>query len=104
GFLEFLTEGEEILRALRSGNLHLPEARRLVHTLKGNAAIFGLGQVAGACHGIEEAMGERGDLPLPAEVTAVCALWEGVRSRLKALLGEDLCHRIELDDAEYVEI
>ncbi|MES2641916.1 MAG: ATP-binding protein [Myxococcota bacterium] len=103
-FLEFLTEGEVMLRGLRAEVADLSVVRRLLHTLKGNASLFGLSRVAAACHALEGQMAETREAPAPRDLEALGALWAGVRARLAAVLGEDMRRRIEIDDQEYAAV
>lgn len=104
GFLEFLAECEGMIEALREGTLGLAQAKRLIHTLKGNAAIYGLGGVSSAWHLVEDRMEESGLVPGEEDLAGVFELWGAFRGRLSGLLGEELRSRVELDDAEYAEI
>jgi two-component system, chemotaxis family, sensor kinase CheA len=55
-FLLFLTDARRLLRESAAAHPETDCAfiRRSVHTVKGNAAIFGLHEVSDACHAIEE--------------------------------------------------
>lgn len=59
GFLEFVEEGLKLVRSIGDGSLQGEgELWRAVHTLKGNAGLFGIMSVAEYCHTIEDEMAE----------------------------------------------
>jgi two-component system, chemotaxis family, sensor kinase CheA len=104
GFLEFVQEAEEIVTGLdlaRTGDIN--DLKRKVHTLKGNAAIFGLELVANACHTLEDHIAEYGTLPDDALWDLLATRWQSVRENLQRLVGEDVSG-INLKDEEYVAI
>jgi HPt (histidine-containing phosphotransfer) domain-containing protein/two-component sensor histidine kinase len=102
GFLEFLREADDIIRALRAGDYDsLDHLKRLVHTLKGNAAIFGMRCVSETCHSIESAMAESDEAPTEAEVADLEQAWRKIRTDIATLMGEARERNIEIDDSEY---
>ena len=60
GFATFQRESEELLGEVRraSHEASTPSERRALHTMKGNAAAFGLGSLAALCHDLETAWSE----------------------------------------------
>jgi two-component system, chemotaxis family, sensor kinase CheA len=105
GFIEFLAESEEIVKALKTGKHEsLDHLRRLVHTLKGNSAIFGMRRLAELCHAVESRIDEEGDVPGAAEMAGIYQAWTQVRSDLAELIGEHRGSFIEIDDADYKAI
>ncbi len=69
GYLEFLGEAERLLDELSDRGNEPGLDARLLHTLKGNSAVFALGSFSARCHDLETAMHERGG-PLAAEERA----------------------------------
>jgi two-component system chemotaxis sensor kinase CheA len=105
GFIEFLAEAEEIIKTLKGGkNDNLEHVKRLVHTLKGNCAIFGMRRLAELCHEIESRINEEGEFPAAAEMAGIYQGWTQVRSDLAELIGENRSRFIEIDDADYKAI
>jgi HPt (histidine-containing phosphotransfer) domain-containing protein/two-component sensor histidine kinase/PAS domain-containing protein len=104
GFLEFFQEADELVQCLSAETTEdLAVVKRKVHTLKGNAAIFGLEPVAEACHEIETHIADTDTLPAPAAWDAVHARWETCRANLKRLVGE-APNGVMLGDTEYAGI
>jgi two-component system, chemotaxis family, sensor kinase CheA len=102
GFLEFLTEADELV-----GNAIGPvrPARevlvRSLHTLKGNASVFGVTSVAEICHDLEDRLSQgEDDLP-PSDRERLRARWMHFTERLRQLLGDRETHNIEVADDEY---
>ena len=106
GFLEFFAEAEELVAWLRqarqAGNDDgLPLYKRRLHTLKGNAAIFGLESIADIAHELEESIEETFSLPEADDLGTLESRWESVRTQLRSLLGEEEGVVIMVDDDEY---
>src|SRR5258706_6372136 len=105
GFLEFLAEAEELVRSLkRGGHDDLEHLKRLIHTLKGNAAIFGMRRLSDLCHDLENHIAEENRAPSEADMAALHQAWTQTRADLGKLIGEHLRSSIEIDDADYQAI
>jgi two-component system, chemotaxis family, sensor kinase CheA len=84
GVLHFLSESEQIVKELASPS---PSALRLVHTLKGNSALFGLRGVASVCHDVESAADEAQQPPTEHELARVRQAWAEASARIAPLFG-----------------
>ncbi len=105
GFLEFLAEADDIMRFLQGGHYHsLDHLKRLVHTLKGNSAIFGMGRVSEICHDVENEIVEQGGAPAGMEMAALDEAWGQIRPDIEKLIGEARQSSIEIDDDDYEAI
>ncbi len=109
GFIEFLAEAEDIVRSLKGDRQHgkhddLEHLNRLIHTLKGNAAIFGMRRLSGICHELENHIAEEHRAPGAADMARLHQAWTQTRSDLAKLIGEQLRSSIEIDDADYQAI
>src|SRR6185436_14380676 len=59
GFVGFMHEAAELMRQILSpGACDLDETQRAIHTLKGNALLFGVESVSELCHEIESLMAQ----------------------------------------------
>jgi two-component system chemotaxis sensor kinase CheA len=104
GFLEFLEEGTALVEAVTSGKVNDDEAlKRMVHTLKGNCAIFGVEAASELCHEMETRMVEERVPPLPEQVHQLGALWTRLRADVDRVLGSRRS-LIELDEAQYQDL
>jgi HPt (histidine-containing phosphotransfer) domain-containing protein/two-component sensor histidine kinase len=102
GFLEFLSEADYIVHALRGGQHDgLEHLKRLIHTLKGNSAIFGMKRVSEICHALENEMAEQGGELAGTGLAELDQAWRQIRGDVEKLLGEARETNIEIDDAEY---
>lgn len=99
GFFAFHAEAEEIISGILSGQLERAEERRGIHTLKGNAALFGLRAFGKFCHELEARMLES-DAPLRIrDRVALAARWKGATNRLKVAFASRR-DRIDIDRSE----
>ncbi|MGE0325317.1 MAG: ATP-binding protein, partial [Polyangiaceae bacterium] len=94
----FVEESQHIVDTLDYGG-DLSALKRGLHTLKGNAAIFGLQSVSEVCHQAED------ELALEAEnaehaVGLVKATWSDARARIDAVFGDGGSY-VELEESEY---
>jgi HPt (histidine-containing phosphotransfer) domain-containing protein len=105
GFIEFLAEAEEIVRTVKAGKFDSPsQLQRLVHTLKGNSAIFGLRRLSEICHQVESRIAEERDAPGAVEMSSLFEAWAQIRTDLEKLMGERRPDFIEIDDRDYEAI
>ncbi len=94
---EFLEEAGTLVE-----QLHMPLDRvvhdRALHTLKGNAGMFGFEGFASLCHTIESELHDAGDADLTEEQAArVTSAWELVATTLRRLLGNDNRDVVQID-------
>jgi two-component system chemotaxis sensor kinase CheA len=109
GFLEFLSEAEQLVGRITQQPPGTPEPsehemRRLVHTLKGNAAIFGLSRLATLCHELENNMLDRAGTTTASERERLGQLWRAFADSLHTILGQSGPGRFEVDNAEYLSV
>jgi two-component system chemotaxis sensor kinase CheA len=95
----FFREGDALIAQLE-GAPDRAEERRLVHTLKGNAACYGLESFATLAHELESALDDRSDGLTPDERAGLSAAWRRVVADFAGMLGGD-SRAIELDRDEY---
>jgi two-component system chemotaxis sensor kinase CheA len=99
GVEEFLLEAGNLVGSLRDATDPVVQAR-LVHTLKGNCAIYGLLSYAELAHRVESDMVET-DEGLSAEHRhALVELWREAMGRVAALLGGARSDLVELERGE----
>jgi two-component system chemotaxis sensor kinase CheA len=86
GFLCFIDESNELFKQVREADL--PLQKRILHTLKGNAALVGFAIVANLCQRAEDALASR-LTPLPAEaLVPLEQRWATLNGVLKTFLGD----------------
>jgi HPt (histidine-containing phosphotransfer) domain-containing protein len=102
GFVGFVREAATLIRGLLGAEpLALDEVKRAVHTLKGNAALFGAGALAEACHTLEDQIEESQALPTSTELAALGEQWRAFHGRVDRLLGVSERRSILVDWDEY---
>jgi two-component system chemotaxis sensor kinase CheA len=88
-FVEFLEEAERLVRELcGSRRPPLPVVKRFLHTLKGNAPLFGLSGLGTLCHRLEDRMEDSGADLSPEDREVLASAWGELSERLRTLLGE----------------
>jgi two-component system chemotaxis sensor kinase CheA len=101
---DFFYEAAALVEALTSGRETSPVvAQRMLHTLKGNGAIFGLHSLAELCHELETFMAEEGRLPPAAELARLDERWAAVASSVERLLGVRR-RMIEIDAGQHAAL
>jgi len=104
GLQAFLDDGSRIVAQLQAGEVaELAVVKRLVHTLKGNAGLFGLTTVARICHEVEDQLADITAVPAPALYAGLATRWQEVIGEVSRLLGEHAAG-IEIDDAQYAAL
>lgn len=94
GFIEFFNETEKMCEeVVQNTSLSPALAKRLVHTIKGNTAIYGVTSVAQVCHDLETACVDEERGPNEAERSALDKVWGGFAARVRLFAdqaGEDV--------------
>lgn len=105
GFLEFFREADEMVQDLMAmRDESLAELKRRLHTLKGNASMFGVQSVAEVCHELESRIEE---LPVALddkERARLSAAWHAVHDRIESVLGISQRRAILVDWEEYQKV
>ncbi|MEZ4232738.1 MAG: ATP-binding protein [Polyangiaceae bacterium] len=106
GFLEFFREADGLVECISEQQQpeDLEVLKRQIHTLKGNAMLFGIHTIGDLCHELENRMEEDGDLPPTEQFSQLESRWEQVKNSMETLLGERSSGRIEVDDQEFEDV
>jgi two-component system chemotaxis sensor kinase CheA len=101
GVVEFFHEMRGLLQQLRDDRFATrADELRTVHTIKGNAAVFGVMSVSNVAHVLEQAIVED-DEPLASQRrAALLATWDAFAGRFVPVLGENAGDRIDMTPAE----
>lgn len=105
-FLEFFADAGRQVAQLEATPCALSEAaqRRVIHTVKGNCAMFGMFSVTEACNAVEAGLAERGDSLTPDDRAKVALAWRTSSTRLQHLFQDQTVAAIELDEADVVGV
>ncbi len=97
GFIEFFNETEKMCEeVVRNPALGAALCKRLVHTVKGNTAIYGVTSVAQACHDIETACADEERAPNSTERATLENVWSSFASRVRLFADQSAEDVIEL--------
>jgi two-component system chemotaxis sensor kinase CheA len=100
GYLAFMEEVGEIIDQLCAGPFEVALTRRLLHTLKGTAAMAGASEIARLCHKAEDALDEDENVSPQADLDRLSQRWATVRQELTSIVGEGARGVIEVSRAE----
>jgi len=101
GFQLFLQDCRSLLRELSATSEREPLLRAL-HTLKGNAAMYGVASVAKLCHDLESEMLDSASVPVVQRFQAITEHFEERVAGVEELAGSDAS--IELSQLDYDEL
>ncbi len=102
-FDSFFEDGDDCIAMLRRGGAQLSDVRRRIHTLKGNALVFGLESVASFCHVLETVIDERRVAPTAEEYRPLFVRW-GNLARDVARIVERRERAVCLDEADFAQL
>jgi two-component system chemotaxis sensor kinase CheA len=105
GVLEFITETNRLLdQVARETPSDVAISKRIIHTLKGNTALFGLDSYAKLCHQIEDEMQEaRGNITA-AHQHRLLDHWQRTSSKLGRFLEGVKSGDLTISETEYQEV
>ncbi|HWA75251.1 MAG TPA: HAMP domain-containing protein [Polyangiaceae bacterium] len=105
GFSAFLREATQMVDTIcgRREDSDPASLRRVLHTLKGNAASVGLSVVAGLCHSLEEELAER-SATSDATLAELSARWKTIGEHVADVSGVSVQRNIEVPAAEYAAL
>lgn len=104
GFVEFAHEAEELITQIIEADALSPLLARRLHTLKGNAGIYGLDSVAETCHALEQEIADEGTLPSVEARAALRQRWDALRAATDALIGEQETAEIVVGAREHRDV
>jgi len=105
GFSAFILETDEMMRgceAVWAGELD--ELKRLLHTLKGNAALFGVFSMSETCHDLETEIEETREPPSATQLARLLDTWHKFHEQVDHLLGVSARRTILVDWDEYQSV
>ncbi len=105
GFLQFLAEADDMIEAVAGQKYaDLPHLKRIIHTIKGNAGLFGMASIASLCHELEDEIVLESRAPEQERLTTLKNEWKTTCAKLDHLLGERSGENIEINDADYKDV
>ncbi|MEO1234466.1 MAG: ATP-binding protein [Myxococcota bacterium] len=100
GFQSFLREAKSLLEGMASMTNAPQSYARALHTLKGNASIFGFQTFAEQCHAMETRLSEEPDLGIEASLAELRAAWAAALDRFGSLVRRD-DRSVQIDRSDY---
>jgi two-component system, chemotaxis family, sensor kinase CheA len=94
GLLAFVDEANERVARLPGASIEVQ--RRMLHTLKGNASLMGLGLFASICHRLEDEIAESAAPVTDVGLALLQRRWTQLTDDLRNLVGERPRDRVEL--------
>jgi two-component system chemotaxis sensor kinase CheA len=98
-FLEFFDESQRLLQRILKNEGDAASVKRDLHTLKGNAGIYGLSAISAICHALETEL-EHDSLE-SIDRSALAREWERSVAMVERLMGSRSEARIEIDEQQY---
>lgn len=105
GFGEFVEETRQLIRRIQDdpGTTAGDAVKREIHTLKGNAAIFGMSQISEKCHELEDAIASTG-APSPVLVREIAQMWSELTGKIERVMGGDKATAIDVRPEDLGEL
>jgi chemotaxis protein histidine kinase CheA len=100
----FFEEAEGIVATLCQHQDDPTTTARLLHTLKGTCAMFGLPGVARLCHGLEEDLADGTGLLDRAAREQLATRWQEVEDRFSIILADKGGKRFEVDEDRHARV
>lgn len=89
GFVEFFDECSRLIKEIRAyPSIDPDQFGRQIHTLKGNAGLFGLYSVAEACHSLENTLLDDEKSITEASLSELLDIWSATELRVSHVIGE----------------
>jgi two-component system, chemotaxis family, sensor kinase CheA len=101
GCVEFLGEANALVQVLLSDTASNTDISRALHTLKGNASLFGVSSVERACQEAEGNLNRDGGMLLESQRVRVAAVWERAAVRMAQFLGGESSNCISVAEVDY---
>lgn len=103
-FSDFFEEADKLVSTIVRGDEveDLALLKRRIHTLKGNAGIFGLFSIAEDCHDLETVISETERAPSVEETAKLQSHWERTRATVERFLGNRA--GVEIAEAEFEDL
>lgn len=104
GLVELYEEAGTLVHELETEPAAGALAKRRLHTLKGNAALYGVESVAAQCEAIEARIAGDGKPPTATELATLVERWREFASRLELVLGNSNDGKLEVCDADLASV
>jgi HPt (histidine-containing phosphotransfer) domain-containing protein len=103
GAEQFFAEATGMVERIAAGGLPREVEARLIHTLKGNCALFGIESMAKTCHEIESCLAAENRGTVGTERKQILDRWGHIVDLTKSIVGERR-PMVELEDGDIQEL
>ena len=104
-FDDFFKDATRLIESIEQGDsLDDATLRRQVHTLKGNAASFGLDRIAACCHKMESRMVEDSERPTAEAVVTLRTIWDTVATTYSKFSDDNKAPKVMISEDEQEEL
>jgi HAMP domain-containing protein/HPt (histidine-containing phosphotransfer) domain-containing protein len=105
GVLEFIAEARRLVQQITVETPSDPRVtKRLLHTLKGNAAVFGIDRLASLCHSIEDVMADTQENIGKADRQRLTDGWADIYAQMQTLTGDTDTHELTISPQDYEQL
>jgi HAMP domain-containing protein/HPt (histidine-containing phosphotransfer) domain-containing protein/two-component sensor histidine kinase len=105
GVLEFIAEARRLVQQITLETPRDPRVtKRLLHTLKGNAAVFGVERLASLCHSIEDVLADTHENIGKADRQRLADGWAEIHAQMQTLTGDVDAHELAISRADYEQL
>jgi HAMP domain-containing protein/HPt (histidine-containing phosphotransfer) domain-containing protein/two-component sensor histidine kinase len=105
GVLEFIAEARRLVQQITVDTPSDPRVtKRLLHTLKGNAAVFGIDRLATLCHSIEDVMADTQENIGKADRQRLMDGWADINAQMETLTGDVDSHDMTISPRDYEQL
>lgn len=102
GFVRFYHEAHSLVRDIcNADEQEIARQKQLIHTLKGNCAIFGFHVVSNLCHDLEEELCMRDTALSSEETERLRVAWDGICHEIDKMLGRKEDRFVEVAKEDY---
>jgi two-component system chemotaxis sensor kinase CheA len=102
GLLEFFAEAQLLVDRIHAAGPDTAALARWLHTLKGNAGLYGLDSLVQLCHQLEERL-EQDQALTPDDVRPLARRWTELSSKIRSFVGDQRSN-LEIEESVYVEL
>jgi two-component system chemotaxis sensor kinase CheA len=88
GFLEFMAEAEAIVRRILSEGSSPVDMQRELHTLRGNASVFGFLRLSDLCRELEASIADTEQVPPRSKLDELAVRWRELEARFLSLVEQ----------------
>ena len=104
-FLEFIETSDEVIYGINHREFEdLAELKRMIHTIKGNASLFGLIRFSELCHEVESFIVAEEETPSEESLSEIVDEWKDIKAHLAKFLGNMKNNNVEIIRQDFDEV